>query len=197
MFDEIFLSGSKKYGREKSGKDSLNTPLMMSKSEVQIGSRALFDEVLTIRSIDPDGKKFRHVSRLLCENDKSKIKVLIDINIDLFSVDVNDRCQFLIVDSLFEGQRMKMNWCQVDEPSSDLVDQYSYVMSGQVYRIEKFVVETEEAVEEESREDEVVENIMVYVSFGGLLMRLEGPMESFAWFKNDSMIFLLMKKFEE
>lgn len=59
-------------------------------------------------------------------------------------------------------------------------DSFEYVMYGQVYRIE-------------GDESEASSRLSAYVSFGGLLMRLQGD-ANLTGFEVDQKIYLLMKK---
>ncbi|XP_019358927.1 PREDICTED: DNA-directed RNA polymerases I, II, and III subunit RPABC3-like [Gavialis gangeticus] len=62
-------------------------------------------------------------------------------------------------------------------------DQFEYVMYGKVYRIEGDETSTEAAT-----------RLSAYVSYGGLLMRLQGDANNLHGFEVDSRVYLLMKK---
>ncbi|KAJ3648294.1 hypothetical protein Zmor_020107 [Zophobas morio] len=69
------------------------------------------------------------------------------------------------------------------ETEGSRADSFEYVMSGKVYRIEG----DEAAMEPSSR-------LAAYVSFGGLLMRLQGDANNLHSFEVDQHMYLLMKK---
>lgn len=69
------------------------------------------------------------------------------------------------------------------ESEGSRADSFEYVMSGKVYRIEG----DEAALEPSSR-------LAAYVSFGGLLMRLQGDANNLHSFEVDQHMYLLMKK---
>ncbi|GJQ76348.1 hypothetical protein Trydic_g2069 [Trypoxylus dichotomus] len=69
------------------------------------------------------------------------------------------------------------------ETEGSRADSFEYVMSGKVYRIEG----DEAAAEQSSR-------LAAYVSFGGLLMRLQGDANNLHGFEIDQHMYLLMKK---
>ncbi|CAH1977015.1 unnamed protein product [Acanthoscelides obtectus] len=69
------------------------------------------------------------------------------------------------------------------ENEGSRADSFEYVMSGKVYRIEG----DEAAMESSSR-------LSAYVSFGGLLMRLQGDANNLHSFEVDQHMYLLMKK---
>jgi DNA-directed RNA polymerase I, II, and III subunit RPABC3 len=62
-------------------------------------------------------------------------------------------------------------------------DSFSYVMYGKVYRIEGEDVGSEPSG-----------RLSAYVSFGGLLMRLQGDANNLHGFEVDHHVYLLMKK---
>lgn len=59
---------------------------------------------------------------------------------------------------------------------------FEYVMYGKIYRIEN-----DEASAETSR-------LTAYVSFGGLLMRIQGEANNLNGFEQDKNLYLLLKK---
>lgn len=60
-------------------------------------------------------------------------------------------------------------------------DSFEYVMFGKVYRLE-------------GDDSEASSRLSAYVSFGGLLMRLQGDANNLHGFEVDQHIYLLMKK---
>ncbi|GAA6070977.1 DNA-directed RNA polymerases I, II, and III subunit RPABC3, partial [Tachysurus ichikawai] len=62
-------------------------------------------------------------------------------------------------------------------------DQFDYVMYGKAYKIEGDETSTEAAT-----------RLSAYVSYGGLLMRLQGDANNLHGFEVDSRVYLLMKK---
>jgi len=62
---------------------------------------------------------------------------------------------------------------------SNRADDFDYVMYGLVYRID---------------DDESGTRLAVYVSFGGLLMRLQGEAQHLNLIKQDMNLYLMMKK---
>ena len=62
-------------------------------------------------------------------------------------------------------------------------DSFEYVMFGKVYRIEG-----------DEFQSETSSRLSAYVSFGGLLMRLQGDANNLHGFEVDQFMYLLMKK---
>lgn len=69
----------------------------------------------------------------------------------------------------------------VSEIEGSRADSFEYVMYGQVYRIE-------------GDDSEASSRLSAFVSFGGLLMRLQGDANNLHGFEIDQRIYLLMKK---
>lgn len=69
----------------------------------------------------------------------------------------------------------------VSEIENTRADSFEYVMFGQVYRIE-------------GDDSEASSRLSAFVSFGGLLMRLQGDANNLHGFEVDQKIYLLMKK---
>lgn len=69
----------------------------------------------------------------------------------------------------------------VSEIEGSRADSFEYVMFGQVYRIE-------------GDDSEASSRLSAFVSFGGLLMRLQGDANNLHGFEIDQKIYLLMKK---
>lgn len=66
-----------------------------------------------------------------------------------------------------------------------MLDRFEYAMSGQVYRIEG-----DEAGAETGQ-------VTVFASYGGLLMRLRGEPLTMQGFKDDSTLYLMVKKLQK
>eukprot|EP01089_Gocevia_fonbrunei_P003482 TRINITY_DN13463_c0_g1_i1.p1 TRINITY_DN13463_c0_g1~~TRINITY_DN13463_c0_g1_i1.p1 ORF type:complete len:155 (+),score=34.75 TRINITY_DN13463_c0_g1_i1:72-536(+) len=144
------------------------------------GVTPLFEDIFEVKNKDPDGKKFDRVSRIECHSENYEMKLILDVNTDIYPVEINDKFTVAISDSLVaEGAPDEFD--QTNQPS--LADKFEYVMYGKVFKY----------VEDKGASTKV----SVYVSFGGLLMmlrgdprNLQGPVNSI---KLDSRIYLLMR----
>ena len=82
----------------------------------------------------------------------------LDINSDLFNLEMRDRFTFALASTLaLDGSQDPGTFDQSGAPS--LLDQYDYAMYGKLYKW---------------KQDQPKAPVEVYVSFGGLLMRLKG-----------------------
>ncbi|KAK3561817.1 hypothetical protein QTP86_015254 [Hemibagrus guttatus] len=48
----------------------------------------LFEDIFDVKDIDPDGKKFDRVSRLHCESESFKMDLILDVNTQIYPVDL-------------------------------------------------------------------------------------------------------------
>ncbi|XP_069689059.1 DNA-directed RNA polymerases I, II, and III subunit RPABC3 isoform X5 [Periplaneta americana] len=94
-----------------------------------------------------------------------------------------DKFRLVLATTLREdGYPDSGDWNPMDTEGSR-ADSFEYVMYGKIYRIEG----DETSTEPSSR-------LAAYVSFGGLLMRLQGDANNLHGFEVDQHIYLLMKK---
>ncbi|KAL9844885.1 DNA-directed RNA polymerases I, II, and III subunit RPABC3 isoform 2-T2 [Geothlypis trichas] len=50
----------------------------------------LFEDIFDVKDIDPEGKKFDRVSRLHCESESFKMDLILDVNIQIYPVDLGE-----------------------------------------------------------------------------------------------------------
>ncbi|KAK4885320.1 hypothetical protein RN001_001591 [Aquatica leii] len=145
----------------------------------------LFEDIFNVKDIDPEGKKFDRVSRLHCESESFKMDLILDVNSWLYPMELGDKFRLVLATTLREdGYPDSGDWNPAGlESEGSRADSFEYVMSGKVYRIEG----DESNVEPSSR-------LAAYVSFGGLLMRLQGDANNLHGFEVDQHMYLLMKK---
>lgn len=143
----------------------------------------LFEDIFNVKDIDPEGKKFDRVSRLHCESESFKMDLILDVNTWLYPMELGDKFRLVLATTLREdGYPDSGEWNPLDTEGSR-ADSFEYVMYGLNYRIEG----DDSAPETSSR-------LAAYVSFGGLLMRLQGDANNLHGFEVDQHIYLLMKK---
>ena len=104
----------------------------------------------------------------------------LDINSDLYMLDINDRFAFALASTLApDGSPDPGTFDQSGAPS--LLDQFDYAMYGKLYKW---------------KQDQPKAPVDLYVSFGGLLMRLRGDARHLAKLSLDSRVYLLMRKIQ-
>ena len=141
----------------------------------------LYDETFNITTISSG--KYDRVSRLVTKShdDDQSTLMTLDINHELFPCAVGEQLHVVLASTLsLDGTKDDAkgwkDWSRSGEAS--LADMYDYVCRGKIYRFEM-----------SGNED----NIKVYISFGGLLMFLEGPYKKLTSLRIDY-VYLLVKK---
>ncbi|KAK6173534.1 hypothetical protein SNE40_016965 [Patella caerulea] len=95
----------------------------------------LFEDIFDVKDIDPDGKKFDRVSRLFCESESFKMDLILDVNSQMYPVELGDKFRLVVATTLREDGAPDDEYNPANtEPSR--ADQFEYVMYGKVYRIE-------------------------------------------------------------
>lgn len=143
----------------------------------------LFEDIFNVKDIDPDGKKFDRVSRLHCESESFKMDLILDINSWLYPMDFGDKFRLVLATTLREDGYPDGGEFNPMDTEGSRADSFDYVMFGKIYRIEG-----------DEAQNEVTGRLSAYVSYGGLLMRLQGDANNLHGFEIDQHIYLLMKK---
>ncbi|KAK6637051.1 DNA-directed RNA polymerases I, II, and III subunit RPABC3 [Polyplax serrata] len=143
----------------------------------------LFEDIFNVKDIDPEGRKFDRVSRLHCESESFKMDLILDVNTWLYPMELGDKFRLVLATTLREdGYPDSGEWNPLDNEGSR-ADSFEYVMYGLNYRIEG-----------DDTSPETSSRLAAYVSFGGLLMRLQGDANNLHGFEVDQHLYLLMKK---
>ncbi|CCE63809.1 hypothetical protein TPHA_0F03280 [Tetrapisispora phaffii CBS 4417] len=124
-------------------------------------SSTLFDDIFVISDVDPG--RYNKVSRIEASStSQEQTKLTLDINTDLFPVNLKDQLTIAIASSLSTDGSVNSSdnksWRLPRPNERSLADDYDYVMYGTAYKFEEVSKDM----------------ITIYYSFGGLLMRLEG-----------------------
>merc|ERR1711937_286428 len=141
----------------------------------------LFEEAFVVN--DYDQSKYDRVARIQARSTDEQTVMTLDINIELFPCAVGESLHLMLATTLaLDGsQDDDKGWRDVgkagDAPNT-LADLYDYVCYGKIYKFE----ETFDG-----------RNINAYISFGGLLMSLEGPIKKLTPLRVDN-VYLLIKK---
>ncbi|KAM3876355.1 DNA-directed RNA polymerases I, II, and III subunit RPABC3-like [Diretmus argenteus] len=105
----------------------------------------LFEDIFDVKDIDPDGKKFDRVSRLHCESESFKMDLILDVNIQIYPVDLGDKFRLVIASTLYEDGTPDDGEYNPQDDRPSRADQFDYVMYGKVYKIEGDETSTEAA----------------------------------------------------
>ncbi|CAI7596465.1 RNA polymerase Rpb8 [Penicillium cosmopolitanum] len=138
----------------------------------------LFEDTFTITSVN--AQKYDRVSRLTCNSTDASLTFTLDVNSELYPCAVGETLSLALASTLsLDGKEDTRNsWRDVSNGEQTLANDYDYVCHGKVYRFE---------------EGATKDTMAVFVSFGGLLLYLEGPYKKVAPLRIDY-VYLLLKK---
>ncbi|KAJ5939296.1 RNA polymerase Rpb8 [Penicillium verhagenii] len=138
----------------------------------------LFEDSFTITAIN--AQKYDRVARLTCSSSDGSITFTLDVNSELYPAAVGESLSLALASTLsLDGKEdTRASWREVSMGDQTLANDYDYVCHGKVYRFE---------------EGSTKDTMAVFVSFGGLLLYLEGPYKKLAPLKIDH-VYLLLKK---
>ncbi|KAJ3043229.1 DNA-directed RNA polymerases I, II, and III subunit RPABC3 [Rhizophlyctis rosea] len=143
----------------------------------------LFSDNFIVTDMNPDGKKFDRVCRILADGEESEILLTLDVNTEIYPMQNEERFQLFLASSLNTDEDVDMGGSGKREAwnsslgAGTLADQYEYVMYGKVYSF-----------------DDEDTKASVYASYGGLLMCLAGPARHLQNLNVGQNLYLLIKK---
>uniref|UniRef100_A0A7S1CMR6 DNA-directed RNA polymerases I, II, and III subunit RPABC3 n=1 Tax=Bicosoecida sp. CB-2014 TaxID=1486930 RepID=A0A7S1CMR6_9STRA len=141
-------------------------------------SATLFHDIFTVDDVNPDGKKFDRVSRLVCKGETWDVLLKIDVASEVFPVKAGEKLAVAVVSTLRLDGEPDDGTYQHNEGEESLLDQYDYGMHGRVFKYD---------YEEDDR-------VSVYASFGGLLMLLHGQQDSLSSLSLDQRVYCLIRR---
>ncbi|TAQ85441.1 hypothetical protein B7494_g6227 [Chlorociboria aeruginascens] len=162
----------------------LTSNLQLS-SMAAAGDTQLFEESVSITTLDH--AKYDRVARIGATSSDGTVVMTLDINTELYPCAVGETLHVVLATSLsMDGSKDdSRGWRDVARQGlggeATLADMYDYVCHGKIYKFE------------DSDESGKEEFIKVYISFGGLLMAIEGPYKKLTSLRVDY-IYLLLKK---
>ncbi|KAL6860568.1 DNA-directed RNA polymerases I, II, and III subunit RPABC3 [Amphichorda felina] len=147
----------------------------------QGGDATLFEDAFIVN--DYDQSKYDRVARIVCKSTDEQTAMTLDINIELFPCAVGETMHVVLATTLsLDGSKDdEKGWRDVGkggDAATTIADLYDYVCHGKIYKFE----ETYDG-----------KTINAYISFGGLLMSLEGPVKKLTPLRVDN-VYLLIKK---
>ncbi|PMD16569.1 RNA polymerase Rpb8 [Hyaloscypha hepaticicola] len=146
------------------------------------GDTQLFDESFTITNVDDS--KYDRVARFAATSADSQTVMTLDINTELYPCQLGETLHCVLASSLSldgtkdEGKGWRDVGRNVNGGEPTLADMFDYVCHGKIYKFE---------------DGEDGQTIKAYISFGGLLMALEGPYKKLTPLRVDY-VYLLIKK---
>ncbi|WFD34901.1 DNA-directed RNA polymerases I, II, and III subunit RPABC3 [Malassezia cuniculi] len=147
-----------------------------------MSANSLFDTQFNVTQIDPDGKKFDRVSRIIAHSPTLDMTLSVDIATDIYPVTVGQQLTFQLVSSLHRQKAGdeasdRESW-RLDQPGAQgIAEEYDYVMYGKIFKYD----------------ERSAEQVTVYASFGGLLMALTGSFRHLSKLTVGANVYLLIR----
>lgn len=140
-------------------------------------STTLFEDIFDIRQLNPEGKRFDKVTRIVCKGVSYEMDLTLDVNSEVYPMKQGEKFTLALASTLdLDGKPDDGLFDQSGKPT--LLDRYEYGMYGKVFRYEH----------------EGGQRVAIYASFGGLLMCLRGEQRHLHMIRNDTRIYCLMRK---
>merc|ERR1719258_777409 len=111
----------------------------------------IFNDLFDVTAVNPDGKKFDRVSRLVCKSHTFDVTMRIDVATDVYPMK--------------QGQKFRMALAQTLRLDGK-PDDGTYDQSGEANILDKYDFHDGH-------------NVSIFASFGGLLMLLQGDQQYF------------------
>ena len=65
-----------------------------------VASNSLFDKPFEVQMVNPDGKKFDRVSRLVCKGTTDNVELVVDVNVEVYPVKTGDKLKIMLCRTL-------------------------------------------------------------------------------------------------
>ncbi|KAK4372283.1 hypothetical protein RND71_007667 [Anisodus tanguticus] len=138
-----------------------------------------FDEIIKIRKVDADGKKYDKVSRTDAESNDGETSIQLDINSELTLC--SEKSYRMVISTTLHMDGSTVTSYPYPPEGKTLADKFKYIVHGLVYKVSM----------DTSGPDK---KVVVYVSFGGLQLMLKSDPLKTQKFKLDQTLFLLLRK---
>lgn len=96
----------------------------------------LFEDLFEVEAVNPDGKKFDKVTRLVCKPEMYEVVLKIDIATDVYPMKRGDKFNLALVSTLRLDGKPDDGTYQHNEGEPSLLDEYEYGMHGRVFKYE-------------------------------------------------------------
>lgn len=142
------------------------------------GAEWLFNDQFTVTEVDPGGKKFDRVSRIVAKSSNHDMHLTLDINVDLLPLTQGEAFSLALSSSLLpEGAKATDAGGWRAGIDGGLADDWEYVMYGKVYKFDQ----------------DTKDSVTAYASYGGLLMALSGDYRHISGVTVGEYVYLLIR----
>ena len=165
--------------------------------DLNMSNNFVFEEILKVEYIDKDTKIFEKVQRCEGKTQKTNYDIVLDVNSDIYPMEVGSLYSIVLVKSIEENGKIKKDIFDYElttNKKNTLMDKYDYVMRGRVFNFSSDKKRNGDSSKEDS--------LCISISFGGLLLDISNlkrdnssaKPKAFEDIELDEELFLLMKK---
>jgi DNA-directed RNA polymerase I, II, and III subunit RPABC3 len=141
----------------------------------------VLEEKFRVSQVNPDGRKYQRVSRLVCKSLESDTEIIVDINSDVYPVAPNETLTIGLASTLnLDGKPERDSYDHTVYHRETIMTAYDYVMHGKVYSC--------------NSDEKAIDEVTILVSFGGLLMKIHGKQPYLREVHFNRTYYLLIKK---
>lgn len=142
---------------------------------------SLFSKQFTVTEVDKNGKQFDDISRIEAQDTDNVSHLVLDYHCKIYSLKKGQSFHLNLYQSLpsSTGSKDGEHWHPSILDNNTMAGSYEYIMHGKVYNYE---------------ENQSTHKATVYVSFGGLLMSLDGDMSSINEIQRGKEVYLLIRR---
>jgi DNA-directed RNA polymerase I, II, and III subunit RPABC3 len=141
----------------------------------------VLEEKFNVKSVNADGRKYQRVSRIACGSLESDTEVIVDINSDVYPVAPGETLTIALASTLsLDGKPERDTYDHTVYHRETIMTAYDYVMHGKVYKCDS--------------DDKTKDHVEIFMSFGGLLMKLHGKQPYLREVHFNRNYYLLIKK---
>ena len=138
----------------------------------------LFEDIFEVTALNPDGYKFDRVNRIQGTGTTFECDLLLDINCEIYNLKEYEKFTLVLASTLHLDGSPADHFSYTTSNEPTLADNYEYVMHGRVF----------------DRSYKKDGTVTIAISFGGLLMRLQGDQRHLTNVRSDQRLYLLLKK---
>jgi len=138
----------------------------------------IFDDTFEVLGVD--NEKFDNVARIKAKAQTFLADIEVDINTDIYPIQVKDTLRIALAST---GSSQMDSWDDTGASIGSLADEYEYLMYGKVYKKGP-----------SKKTSGSGSDVVLYASFGGLLLSLEAEKADLEGAQMDDRIYLLVKR---
>ena len=140
----------------------------------------IFQDRFKVTAVNPDGKMYQRLSRIVCKSE-GDVTITVDINSDIYQVGADQHLSIALAKTIhLDGSEDDGQYDHGVFKQATLMDSFEYVMHGLVFEC--------------NSDEKDAETLRALISFGGLLMKIEGKTEALRDLQYNKHYYLLIKK---